>query len=33
MHSNEQYADEVWEYVEECDNIGRIAFIQKYNLK
>jgi hypothetical protein len=33
MYGNEQYADDVWEYVVECDDTGKIAFIQKYNLK
>lgn len=30
MHGNEQFADDVWELVEECDKIGRNAFYIKY---
>ena len=33
MYGNEQYAYDIWEYVTECEDIGKIAFIQKYNLK
>jgi len=30
MYGKESLADEVWQYVEECDEIGRGAFYEKY---
>lgn len=30
MYGKEQHTDEVWKYVEECENYGRIAFDEKY---
>lgn len=30
MYGKERYADEVWDYVEECEDYGRIAFYSKY---
>ena len=30
LYGKEKYAGEVWEYVEELENIGKIAFYEKY---
>jgi len=30
LYGREQFADAVWQYVEECDEIGRKAFFTKY---
>ncbi len=30
LYGREKYADEVWEYVIELQDIGRIAFYEKY---
>jgi hypothetical protein len=30
LYGKEEYAEQVWEYVEECEEIGRDAFIKKY---
>ena len=30
MYGNEDKIDDVWEYVEECDDIGRDKFKEKY---
>lgn len=30
MYGKEQLTDEVWEYVEELEDFGRIAFYEKY---
>jgi hypothetical protein len=30
MYVNEKYIDDVWEYVEECESIGRKCFYEKY---
>jgi hypothetical protein len=30
MYGHEDEIDEVWEYVEECEEIGTIAFKEKY---
>lgn len=30
LYDNESLADEVWEYVEECQEIGTVAFKEKY---
>ena len=31
MNGNEEYTESVYEYVVECENIGRIAFNEKYS--
>jgi hypothetical protein len=31
MYGKESEIDDVWEYVEECDDIGRKAFNEKYS--
>lgn len=31
MNGNENLTEEVWEYVEECGNIGMDAFKEKYS--
>ncbi len=31
MYGKEEFTDQVWEYVEECENIGREKFKLKYN--
>lgn len=30
MYGKEEFTDEVWEYVEECQREGTIAFYEKY---
>jgi hypothetical protein len=30
LYGREQYADEIWEYVAELHDMGRIAFYEKY---
>ena len=30
LYGNEKYADEIWGYMEEYKDIGRIAFREKY---
>ena len=30
MYGRESFADEVWNLVEECEQIGTIAFYEKY---
>lgn len=30
LYGKEQFADEVWEYVVECNEIGTTAFYEKY---
>lgn len=30
MYGQEEFMDDVWEYVEECEEIGRVAFREKY---
>jgi hypothetical protein len=30
LYGKEQYADEIWEYVDECRKIGTDAFYEKY---
>ena len=30
MYGNEHYTDDVWEYVEEMNEIDKIAFYEKY---
>lgn len=30
LYGREQYADDVWKYVEECMTIGTAAFYEKY---
>jgi len=32
LYGKESLADDVWEFVEEYDSIGRVAFVAKYNL-
>lgn len=32
LYKKEQYADEVWEFVDECNQIGQIAFTEKYGV-
>jgi hypothetical protein len=31
MYGHEEETDEVWEYVDECKQIGEIAFKEKYS--
>lgn len=30
LYGKEQHADDIWEFVAECDQIGQAAFIEKY---
>jgi hypothetical protein len=30
MYNLEEFSDNIWEYVEECKQIGKIAFKEKY---
>ena len=30
MYGNEKYTDDVWEYVTECEDMGQIAWKEKY---
>lgn len=30
LYGKEEFADDVWAYVEECDEIGQAAFFAKY---
>lgn len=30
MYGNEEFIDDVWDYVKECANGGQIAFYEKY---
>jgi hypothetical protein len=30
MYDQEKYIDDVWGYVDECDNIGKISWKEKY---
>jgi hypothetical protein len=32
LYGKESLAEDVWEFVEEYDSIGRVAFVAKYNL-
>lgn len=32
MYGKEDQTDDVWEYVDECKEIGSIAFSEKYNV-
>lgn len=31
LYGREEFTDDVWEYVEECEQIGTTAFREKYN--
>ena len=30
LYGREEFADQVWDFVEECDAIGKVAFAEKY---